>query len=113
MQFMLQPYHILVAALIGWANERQQQIIEFQNDQIKALLKKLGKKRVLLTDDQRRVLAVKGHGHRWWEIDTNYWFILLLKKLGLAWNVADRIDHLDATSAKPQHPELLETTSGT
>jgi hypothetical protein len=25
------------------------------------LLKKLGKKRVLLTDDQRRVLAVKGH----------------------------------------------------
>jgi putative transposase len=61
MQFMLQPYHILLAALIGWANERQQQIIEFQNDQIKALLKKLGKKRLLLTDDQRRVLAVKGH----------------------------------------------------
>ena len=61
MQFMLQPYHILLATLIGWANERQQQIIEFQNDQIKALLKKLGKKRVLLTDDQRRVLAVKGH----------------------------------------------------
>jgi fatty-acid desaturase len=53
------------------------------------------------------------HGHRWWEIDTNYWFILLLKKLGLAWNVADRIDDLDATSAKPQQPELLETTSGT
>ena len=25
------------------------------------MLKKLGKKRVLLTDDQRRVLAVKGH----------------------------------------------------
>jgi transposase InsO family protein len=61
MQFMLQPCHILLAALIGWANERQQQIIEFQNDQIEALLKKLGKKRVLLTDDQRRVLAVKGH----------------------------------------------------
>jgi hypothetical protein len=61
MQFVLQPYHILLAALIGWANERQQQIIEFQNDQIKAMLKKLGKKRLLLTDDQRRVLAVKGH----------------------------------------------------
>jgi hypothetical protein len=61
MQFMLQPCHILLATLIGWANERQQQIIEFQNDQIKALLKKLGKKRLLLTDDQRRVLAVKGH----------------------------------------------------
>jgi hypothetical protein len=33
----------LLAALIGWANVRQQQIIEFQNDQIEALLKKLGK----------------------------------------------------------------------
>ena len=61
MQFMLQSCHILLATLIGWANERQQQIIEFQNDQIEALLKMLGKKRLLLTDDQRRVLAVKGH----------------------------------------------------
>ena len=61
MQFLLQPCHILLAALIGWASQRQQQIIEFQNDQIQALLKLLGKKRVLLTDDQRRVLAVKGH----------------------------------------------------
>ena len=60
MQLVLQPCHILLAALIGWANERQQQIIEFQNDQIEALLEKLGKKRVLLTDDQRRVRAVKG-----------------------------------------------------
>ena len=43
------------------ANELQQQIIELQNDQVKALLKILGKNRVLLTDDQRRVLAVTGH----------------------------------------------------
>jgi len=61
MQIILQPCHILLAALVGWANERQRRIIEFQNDQIQALLKKLGKKRLLLTDDQRRVLAVKGH----------------------------------------------------
>ena len=61
MKVMLQPYHIVLAALVGWANERQQQIIKFQSDQIQALLKLLGKKRVLLTDDQRRVLAVKGH----------------------------------------------------
>jgi hypothetical protein len=53
MQIILQPYHILLATLVGWANERQQQIIEFQNDQIQALLKKLGKRRLLLTDDQR------------------------------------------------------------
>lgn len=40
---------------------RETQIFVFQNDQIKALLNLLGKKRLLLTDDQRRVLAVKGH----------------------------------------------------
>ncbi len=38
---MLQPCYILLAALVGWANERQQQIIAFQNDQIEAPLKKL------------------------------------------------------------------------
>ena len=44
----------------AWVNQRQQPIIAFQNAQIEALLKKLGKKRVLLTDDQRRLLGVKG-----------------------------------------------------
>ncbi len=65
MQFMLQSCRILPATIVGWANERQQQIIEFQNDQIEALLKKLGKKRLLLTDDQRRVLAVKRRALGW------------------------------------------------
>jgi stearoyl-CoA desaturase (delta-9 desaturase) len=27
------------------------------------------------------------HGHRWWEVDTTYWMILAMEKLGLAWNV--------------------------
>jgi hypothetical protein len=33
MFFLLQPCHILLAILIGWANERQQRIIEVQSDQ--------------------------------------------------------------------------------
>ena len=61
MPFLLQPWHILLAALSAMVNQRQQQIIEFQNAQIEALLKKLGKKRLLLDDDQRRLLAVKAH----------------------------------------------------
>jgi hypothetical protein len=48
MSFLLQPWHILLAALCGMVNERQQQIIEFQNAQIETLLKKLGKKRCCL-----------------------------------------------------------------
>jgi len=58
MNFILQPWHLVFVILSGLVNQRQQQIIEFQNTQIEALLKKLGKKRVLLTDNQRRILAV-------------------------------------------------------
>ena len=61
MSLLLQPWHILLAALSGFVNQRQQQIIEFQNAQIEALLKQLGKKRLLLDDDQRCLLAVKAH----------------------------------------------------
>jgi len=61
MSFLFQPWNILLAAVCGMVNERQQQIIEFQNTQIETLLKKLGKKRLLLDDDQRRLLAVKAH----------------------------------------------------
>ena len=51
----------MLAALCGLVNQRQQEIIEFQNAQIEALLKQLGKKRLLLDDDQRRLLAMKAH----------------------------------------------------
>ena len=30
-------------------------------------------------------------GHRWWEIDMTYWSILLLEKVGLAWNVVKEV----------------------
>jgi cell shape-determining protein MreC len=57
---VLRPGQLVVMILAGWVNRRQQEIIEFQNAQIQALMNKLGRKRILLTDDQRRVLAVKG-----------------------------------------------------
>jgi len=61
MPFLLAPCHILLAVLCGMVNQRQQQHIEFQNAQIKTLRKQLGRKRLLLDGDQRRLLAVKGH----------------------------------------------------
>ena len=60
MSFLLRPWHILFVTICGLLNQRQQQIIEFQNAQIDALLKKLSRKRLLLDDNQRRLLAVKG-----------------------------------------------------
>ena len=61
MSFLLQPWHILLATICGLVNQRHQQIIEFQNARIEALLKKHEKKRLLLDDDQHRLLTVKAH----------------------------------------------------
>src|SRR5688572_4149926 len=60
MIFVLQPWQLLVFILAGWLQRQQQAIIEFQSEQIKALLELQGKKRLHLTNDQRRRLAVKG-----------------------------------------------------
>ena len=51
---------MLLVVLSGWVNRRQQEIIEFQNAQIRVLMERLARKRILLTDRQRRVLAAKG-----------------------------------------------------
>jgi hypothetical protein len=59
MKFILQPWQLLVVILVGWIQCQQQAVIDFQNEQIRFLLAAQGKKRVRLTDDQRRRLAVK------------------------------------------------------
>ncbi|MFC1596995.1 integrase core domain-containing protein [Planctomycetota bacterium] len=46
--------------LVGWVHREQQKIILFYQAQLEALMKAPGKKRPLLNDDQRRLLAVKG-----------------------------------------------------
>ena len=60
MSFVLRPWQLFFLILSGFVNRRQQEIIEFQNAQIRALMDKMGRRRILLTDDQRRVLAAKG-----------------------------------------------------
>jgi len=59
MNFLLQPVHLLGVILAGWINRHEQAVIDFQNAQIQVMMEQLGKKRILLTDDQRRRLAVK------------------------------------------------------
>ena len=44
----------------GWVNREQQKVIEFYHAQLAALMKAQGKKRLLLSDDERQMLAVKG-----------------------------------------------------
>ena len=59
MRFVLHPWQLFFLILSDWINREQREIIEFQNTEIRVLMEKMGRKRSLLTDDQRRVLAVR------------------------------------------------------
>jgi transposase len=54
------PFTFLVAVLTGWLNDRQARILEFLQEENRVLRRQLGKKRLPLTDDERRRLAAKG-----------------------------------------------------
>ncbi len=58
--FVVQPRQILLLIVAGWINRQQQTAIDYLRTENSVLREKLGKKRILLNDDQRRRLAVKG-----------------------------------------------------
>jgi hypothetical protein len=60
MNLLLQPWHLLLFGLAGWVNRQQQNAIEYLRTENQILREKLGKKRILLNDDQRKRLGVKG-----------------------------------------------------
>ncbi len=60
MNYILQPWQFFLFILAGWVHRQQQQAIEYLRTENQVLKEKLGKKRILLTDNQRRRLAVKG-----------------------------------------------------
>ena len=62
MNFILQPWQFYLVILAGWINRQQQEVIEYLRTENQVLKESHGKKRILLSDDQRRRLAVKG---RW------------------------------------------------
>jgi hypothetical protein len=60
MNFVFQPWQLLVIILAGCINREQQQVIDYLRTENQILREKIGKRRILLNDDQRRRLAVKG-----------------------------------------------------
>ena len=64
MEFILQPWQLYFLMLAGWINREQQEVIEYLLTENQVLKEKLGKKHILLDDDQRRRLAVKGKDPR-------------------------------------------------
>ncbi len=64
MSFLLQPLQVVLAVLSESIRKEQEKGIEYLWLENQILCEKLGGKRVLLSDDQRRVLAVKGKALR-------------------------------------------------
>ncbi len=60
MAAVLQPWQILVAALAGWITRQQDAVIEYLREENRVLKQQLGRRRLRLTDAQRRRLAVRG-----------------------------------------------------
>ena len=54
------PLHFLLLLFSGWVNRRQHQVIDYLIEENRVLREQLGGRRLRLTDDQRRRLAVKG-----------------------------------------------------
>ena len=58
MEFILQPWQLFVLILAGWMNCQQQEVIEYFQTENQVLKEKLGKKRILLDDNQQRSLSL-------------------------------------------------------
>jgi len=54
------PLRLLLAAFAGFVNRQQSQVIDYLAEENRVLKEQLGRKRLRLTDDQRRPLAAKG-----------------------------------------------------
>src|SRR5438309_233759 len=59
MNLILQPWQLLLVIVAGWVHRQQQEVIDYLRTENQILKEKLGKRRILLNDDQRRRLAVK------------------------------------------------------
>lgn len=60
MSFIFQPWQLYIAIIAGWIHRQQQEAIDYLRTENRVLRETRGPKRILLNDDQRRRLAVKG-----------------------------------------------------
>ena len=109
MTFAFQPWQLYLTILAGWINRHQPVVIDYLRTENQVLRETHGKKRILLSDDQRRRLAVKGKilGRK------------LLAEVGtvftpdtiLRWHrqlVAQKWDHSDQRKQQPGRPRVRQ-----
>ena len=60
MSFLLQSWQLIITILSEWVRQQQKQVIEYLQTENQILREKHGNQRMLLNNNQRRRLAVKG-----------------------------------------------------
>ena len=109
MNFILQPWQLLLIVLASWVNRQQQEMIEYLQTENRILIEKFGKRCILLSDDQRRRLAVKGQilgRKRLEEVGT-----LFTPDTMMRWHrtlVAKKWDSSDRREKKPGRPRIRQ-----
>ena len=109
MKFVLKPWQFVLIVLAGWMNREQQEVIEYLRTENAVLREEWGKRRILLSDDQRRRMAVKGKilGYkRLSEVGT-----LFTSDTILRWHrqlVANKWDHSNKRSQPPGRPRVRQ-----
>jgi putative transposase len=114
MNFVLQPWHLLLTILAGLINRQQQEIIECLRAENQVLKEAHGRRRIRLNDHQRRRLAVKGKalGRRiLGEIGTAFspdtilcWHRQLVAE---KWDYSDRRRRVGRPRVRPEIVELV------
>jgi len=59
MRLAIDPFRLLLISLAGWLNQRQQDVIDYLQEENRVLREQLEGKRLRFSDDQRRRLAVR------------------------------------------------------
>ena len=109
MQFILQPWQLFLLILASLINREQQQRIEYLQTEVAVLKEQIGKKRILLTDEQRRRLAVKGKAIGRKALDQVG--SLFTPDTVLRWHrqlVAKKWDYSDRKEKKPGRPRIRQ-----
>jgi len=114
MKSILKPWQLLLLILAGWINRHQQEVLDYLRVENQVLKEKLGKKRILLTDDQRRRLAVKGAAlgrKALQEISTIVTPDTILRRhrklVARKWDYSERRRKMDRPPASQEATELL------
>ena len=109
MNFVFKPWQFALIVIAGWMHREQQQAIEYLRTENSVLREKLGRRRMLLSDCQRRRMVVKGRilgFKRLTEVGT-----LFTPDTILRWHrqlIANKWDHSNKRSQPPGRPRVRQ-----